>query len=589
MLAASAMGNEKTPPPGEYSFTSKLIKELEGHLRSNKYARISELHKSLLQEDRKFIETPIHTSLAARRGSIRLAQLQSLPDSERKPTDVGSLTLELPLLMDPTEKILDEIAEWLRDRPPHAISSEASFTNVILRAQPLRDYIGRCTKGDSPITAIDNLPEPSHQNIQRKWSSLGALLQYVSRSRILNSATSLFPSYSEAEADKNLATLIKNLEDAVAAIENVINQSIQELPELRKEEQLRQAIRETTITRLQSTVESLKIRCAAQFPSKNSDISIVDFHTSGMNQEPGPFQALNIVEAGPYENFLVEYRYYDKENMTQHQFHLNEQRMRALVNVLQMPTTGSFGTLPCIKWTSESKQARHCLLFDLPEGYKGPPLSLREAILSSKRGKPTLGQRFAIAKIIVQALLKWHTSGWVHQSIASHNIVFLCKEGSASVDFTKPFLCGFEYTRVVGFQSNERHPGHRKSEYDLYRHPDRQGDSMQTHKKEHDIYSLGLLLLEIGLWDTLKAAFPVPPAKLRTEILSHFSKRDQRGGLVRFEMGAAYEQALQKCISGSLCVDQDDDNECGLAQNVRVEVLQRIAQGSSIDAPYLVS
>ena len=585
MLAASAMGNEKTPPPGEYSFTSKLIKELDGHLHSNKYARISELHKSLLQEDRKFIETPIHTSLAARRGSIRLAQLQSLRDSKRKPTDIGSLTLELPLRMDPTEKILDEIAEWLRDRPPHAISSEASFTNVILRAQPLRDYIGRSTKGDSPITAIDNLPGPSHQNIQRKWSFLGALLQYVSRSRILNSAANPFPSYSEAEADKNLATLIENLEDAVAAIENVIEQSIQELPELRKEEQLRQAIRETTITRLQSTVESLKIRCAAQFPPENSDIPIADSYTLGMHQEPGPFQALNIVEVGPYENLLVEYRYYDKENMTKHQFQLNEQRMRDLVNVLQMPTTGSFGTLPCIDWTSESEQARHCLLFELPEGYKGPQLSLREAILSSKRGKPTLGQRFAIAKIIAQALLKWHTSGWVHQSIASHNIVFLCKEGSASVDFTKPFLCGFEYTRVVGFQSNERHPGHRKSEYDLYRHPDRQGDSMQTHKKEHDIYSLGLLLLEIGLWDTLKAAFHVSPAKLRTEILSQFSKRDQRGGLVRFEMGAAYEQALQKCISGSLRVDQDDDNECGLAQNFRVEVLQRIPQGSSIDAP----
>ena len=122
MLAASAMGNEKTPPPGEYSFTSKLIKELEGHLHSNKYARVSELHKNMLQEDRKLIETPIHTSFAARSGSIRLAQLQSLAGSKRKLRDVGSLTLELPLLVDPTEKILDEIAEWLRDRPPHAIS-----------------------------------------------------------------------------------------------------------------------------------------------------------------------------------------------------------------------------------------------------------------------------------------------------------------------------------------------------------------------------------------------------------------------------------------------------------------------------------
>lgn len=585
MLAASAMGNEKTPPPGEHSFTSKLIKELEGHLHSNKYARISELHTSLLQEDRKLIEHPIHTSLATRPGSIRLAKLQSLPDSKRTPEDHGSLTLDLPLVMAPTGTVLDEIAEWLRDRPPAAISSEASFTNVVLRAQPLRDYIGRSTKGDSPITAIDSLPGPSRQNIQKMWSSLGPLFQYVSRSTILKSAANLFPSYSEAEADKTLATRIKQLEDAVAAVENVIDQSIHELPELRKEEQLRQAIREPTITRLQSTVDSLKIRCAAQFPPKNPDISMIDFHALGIDQEPEAFRALNIVEAEFDENLLVEYRYYDKQDMTKHQFQLNEQRMRALVNVLQTPTNGSFGTLPCIGWKSEPEQARHCLVFDMPEGYEGPPLSLREAILSSDRGKPTLGQRFTIAKTIAQALLKWHTTGWVHQSIASYNIVFLCKEGSASVDFTNPFLCGFEYTRVVGHQSNERHPEHRKPEYDLYRHPDRQGDSPQTHKMEHDIYSFGLLLLEIGIWETLGRAFHVEPAKLRKKILDRLSERDRRGGLIRFAMGAAYEQVLQKCISGSLGVDQDDKRESRLAQNFRVEVLERIAHGSSIDAP----
>jgi hypothetical protein len=62
-----------------------------------------------------------------------------------------------------------------------------------------------------------------------------------------------------------------------------------------------------------------------------------------------------------------------------------------------------------------------------------------------------------------------------------------------------PFLVGFEKVRVADGETFLAGDG--KWEEDLYRHPTRQGLwPEQEYSMQHDIYSLGVLLLEIGLW-----------------------------------------------------------------------------------------
>jgi len=578
------MGIE-TPSPGPFSFTSKLTKELETKVQSNGYALVSAVHASLLQEDRNLSQTPIRTPLLGRRETIRLERLETLTTVGQNFPETASLAFQIPLAKDPTETVLDEIVEWLKDRPPRAISSEASFTAVVLCAQPLRSYICHPEKKEeTSVTAYENLSRSSNRDIQRKWSLFGGLLQsalgYFKWTTPVASAT-LTPDSEEAS---NLAAIVRNIEENIVTLQNTVDRSIQEIPGLNEETLLQQAIEETAMARLQATVESLKIRRIAQLlPQQLESSSMVDDVAGSKNAESRPFQTLNLIDHGLHKNALAEYKYYDKENMTKRQVEINKSRMHKLVKVLETPAPGDFNTLQYRGWSPQPESARDALLFELPEGYQGPPTSLREIIVSSRYGKPTLGQRFIVAKSIGQALLKWHTTGWVHQGIASHNVVFFRRQGSTNLDFSKPFLCGFEHARVVGTQSNDRHPDHQKAEYDLYRHNDRQGEAMQTHKKEHDLYSFGLLLLEIGLWDTLKRVFfhkmDIEPAKLRGEILK------RRDGLLRFDMGKAYEQATMKCITGSFRVGQDDTNESRLAQAFEAEVLQRIVRGYDIDTP----
>ena len=62
--------------------------------------------------------------------------------------------------------------------------------------------------------------------------------------------------------------------------------------------------------------------------------------------------------------------------------------------------------------------------------------------------------------------------------------------------YHEPWILGFESSRPEGelsYGPTEIYP-----ERDVYRHPDRQGQVKMQFTKLHDIYALGVILLEIG-------------------------------------------------------------------------------------------
>ena len=67
---------------------------------------------------------------------------------------------------------------------------------------------------------------------------------------------------------------------------------------------------------------------------------------------------------------------------------------------------------------------------------------------------------------------------------------------SEKLDLTQPWIFGFEFSRPENYFSAgfiDTCP-----DRDVYRHPERQGQPLTTFKKTHDIYALGIVLLEIG-------------------------------------------------------------------------------------------
>lgn len=546
--------------------------------------KVSDLHARLLEAGRKAPESSVRVALAGRKGSVRLERLERrLDDQELSLSDALSLNLQISVPRDPTSDLLDEIAEWLKDRPPRSIL-QASFTEISLDSQPLRGYICQ-RQGEPSITGYEQLSETSKHDVQALWISLGTRLKYAKSflSSVTSETITTLLDNGESSDNKLIMRDIQDLKKIILALQSTINRSIQALPALNDRKTLSQAVEETTLTGLQAE-DTLKVRRLASSPLQHDDSSTVLPNIQAATDPLPVFQSLRLVHDGARGDILIEYKY--SEHLSADRGHaINADRMHQLVLILQAPNSDDYGTLQCLGWSPEPKSARDALHFQIPSGCQNEPITLREVITKFRRvERPTLGQKLTIAKSIGQALRKWHLAGWVHQGITSFNIVFFRGEVDGGVDFSKPYLCGFEYTRVVGKQSSERHPSHMSCQYELYRHPKRQGDALITHQKEHDLYSYGLLLLEIGRWVTVAQDFfseseGLRPRDLRERILKKAS------GLLKSTMGEAYEDAVMTCIKGDFRIKSDDKSQSRLDKDFENVVLNRIPDGREVDAP----
>ena len=232
-------------------------------------------------------------------------------------------------------------------------------------------------------------------------------------------------------------------------------------------------------------------------------------------------------------------------------------------------------------------ESKYAFVFDFPQGVAPQePVSLHDALMmGDSRRAVSLATRFRLAEMIAKSVWHLHNVGWIHKSIWSQNIVFF-RSNSGNVDFTRAFVAGFEYSRregdttvFSGFDEDR--------EKNLYRHPDRQGPPTTRFTKAHDLYALGLVLLEIGLWRSLGSLVeeeqrqrvePVMTGKAKPvkhtpwsilELFRHVSDE-----LLSHTMGDAYAEAVRKCL-GATASGADDSAEVytGIVEQVSLESL----------------
>ncbi|ETS78915.1 hypothetical protein PFICI_08768 [Pestalotiopsis fici W106-1] len=123
--------------------------------------------------------------------------------------------------------------------------------------------------------------------------------------------------------------------------------------------------------------------------------------------------------------------------------------------------------------------------------------SLRQILLASGE-EPSLSRKVRIARELAKAVSYVHTFAFVHKNIRPESI--LCFEDAKSSQ-SHAFLAGFDAFRAS--DAGTMMAGDLSWEKNVYRHPLRQGeDPTETFNMQHDIYSLGVCLLEIGLWES---------------------------------------------------------------------------------------
>lgn len=268
------------------------------------------------------------------------------------------------------------------------------------------------------------------------------------------------------------------------------------------------------------------------------------------------------------------------------------QEVRNLARILGEVEPSTFGLLKCrgvIKITNEKCRAfwgpsHSCFkfIFNVPPQHTNPQ-SLRTLLLSGT--SYPLDERLDLAKRLTSSILFVHTVRFVHKNIRPETIIIF---QNPNLHIGAPFLAGFEQFRVE--DGHTYRVGDNKWHQNLCinlshspvillidslldRHPTRQGTNPQLYyEMQHDIYSLGVVLLEIGLWTSFvlydseeKSLSPTSNSILETTDLMHYQEIPDDATQVKrkleylaanelpVRLGRRYTEIVLLCLR---CLDQ---------------------------------
>ncbi|CAI7571785.1 unnamed protein product [Penicillium bialowiezense] len=181
--------------------------------------------------------------------------------------------------------------------------------------------------------------------------------------------------------------------------------------------------------------------------------------------------------------------------------HAIKSNVRDLARMLMHVDPNSFGLLKCVgaievqsgDSAEEPRTTQFEFILEIPPELTHPK-TLRALLLS--KATLSLTKRIQLSKQLARSVMFVHTTGFVHKGIRPETIVIF---NHGITEIGPSFLTGFERTRHAHGQTD--YMGDLKWDRNIYRHPVRQGRwSDDAYIMQHDIYSLGVCLLEIGLW-----------------------------------------------------------------------------------------
>ncbi|KAG9623968.1 hypothetical protein KCU64_g20029, partial [Aureobasidium melanogenum] len=237
-------------------------------------------------------------------------------------------------------------------------------------------------------------------------------------------------------------------------------------------------------------------------------------------------------------------------------------RVEKLASSLNM--LSNRGNLRLLGYVEDPQQPRIGLVYDYrtiqpQQSGEIRPVTLMGLILTATQAKrpvdvsnatPFLEDRFRIALRLVEKLRDLHAENYFHGNIHSESVVFLQQGHSPQPrqsELHRPILSAFDM-----FSRNRIEYGDSSPISNITKHPeDKGGEIDDVTAIRYDLYQIGLVLLEIGLWnpvnDYFKEKYTLKDFKLRLEKL-YIPK-------LASKCGSLYMRAVQTCLRWA---DNDD-------------------------------
>lgn len=285
-------------------------------------------------------------------------------------------------------------------------------------------------------------------------------------------------------------------------------------------------------------------------------------------------------------------------------------------DVEQSTLDATTSVLPCLGYIDEETEGRLAILFEMPvshfESSARPSLDTVAETLKDRLDriharnsgqKLSLEHKFQLAARVCTTVLNLHCYGWLHKSIRSDNVLLwrrVSREIENVEDLDTPelnpsvvqspdeydvYLKGFEFSREAVGRSN---PFESTGGDNLYRHPERQGLPSTQFTREHDLYAVGLLLLEIGEGRSLRALIDRHTRSTDRENMRFAPQvyQDLFGDIAKsslpVSMGSRYANAVVRCLEGNFEVEVDDKHCTRLALAFQRLVVDEVARGLNL-------
>ena len=221
-------------------------------------------------------------------------------------------------------------------------------------------------------------------------------------------------------------------------------------------------------------------------------------------------------------------------------------------------------------WFHEPQNRKFKMVFSIPgsteAGENGTTRieTLRQFIVAKETNRPALEDRFLLARRLAASLSRLHKVKWLHKNISAFSIIFsLPQRYLVTQGIPPPYLIGFNHSRPDDLKSWSKMPKYRVEVTD-YCHPEylKQIKRVRYHPR-FDWYSLGLVLLEIGIWRTLGSMTSkkrtLPPEELLEHILQKYVPQ------LDFYMGKGYRRVVERCLQGQI------EMELGMEESDSIE------------------
>ncbi|MCJ1224652.1 hypothetical protein MMC12_001297 [Toensbergia leucococca] len=247
------------------------------------------------------------------------------------------------------------------------------------------------------------------------------------------------------------------------------------------------------------------------------------------------------------------------------------ERAKNLAVLLNAPKHPDFRSLHCKGIARDNNAAKIAFVYDWPaQNTAQPPLTLRSLFKIT----PSVTTRLQLALQLIRTLKCFHTAGWLHKNLRSEYILFFNHPDAGNqAPLLNPILAGFAFSRLNSPSEISEQPSS-DPQRDIYRHPEAMGEPSVSFTAAKDVYALGIMLVEIGEWRSLRSlvekVVDVSKANVptnRLEKVRPFLLDDgPKGGLgmLKYRMGDVYVAVAKMMLSGKIPQSWDYTRDSGL-------------------------